>query len=284
MRGIFRANHKRATNKKDSGRPPRVRVHCVSAHDQIGFTPHVNNMDNVKEYRDDARFDHEATILIEDFPVGTYYHGRMINYSESGMCFESQVVHEPGAPIIFCIEDSPYPACPGVYRGQIKWCRPLAETGSLYSFGMGVEYFKNDFLLNLQSKSQTGLSRMPSAFLEENTARTLDGQPGIEEAQEIRTEIRQSTEDLDENHRKHPRRPFGRSVLYATRNRFFKGTIKDISKGGVFIEAPDMMAVGLPLTLAIPSGGQGRGLKLKGEIVRIDPNGLAIRFKSVIKN
>ena len=244
----------------------------------------VNDMENVKEYRDDARFDYEATILIEDFPDGTYYHGRMTNYSESGMCFESQAVHEPGAPIIFSIEDTPYPACPGVYHGQIKWCRPLPEKASIYNFGMGVEYFKPDFLLALQDKSQKGLSRPPSPFHDGSTARILDGQTGIEEAREIPTEIRRSPKYHDENHRKHPRRSFGRPVLYATRNRFFKGTIKDISKGGVFIEAPDMMAVGLPLTLAIPSGDQGRGLKLKGEIVRIDSNGLAIRFKSVIKN
>ena len=257
---------------------------ALPAHDDIGFIPHMNDMQNVKEYRDDARFDHEATILIEDFPDGTYYHGRMTNYSESGMCFESQVGHEPGAPIIFSIEDSPYPACPGVYHGQIKWCRPLPETASLYSFGMGVEYFKPEFLLTLQAKSQTDLSPTPTPFHAGRTAQIPDNQTGFEDVQEMPTDIRQPPKDHDENHRKHPRRSFGRPVLYATRNRFFKGTIKDISKGGVFIEAPDMMAVGQPLTLAIPSGDQGQGLKLKGEIVRIDPNGLAIRFKSVIKN
>ena len=249
-----------------------------------GAPRHVSDMDSVKESRNDKRFGHEATILIEDIPQGTYYHGKMVNYSEKGMSFESQVGHEPGAPIIFSIEDSPYSECPGVYHGQIKWCRQLPETASLYSFGVGVEYFNPDFLLTLRGISRTVLPHRPYPSPGGDTAQIRNRQIGIEEAQEIPAQMRQKKRIHAEDHRKHTRRSFDRPVLYATRNRFFKGTIKDISKGGVFIEAPDMMAVGQHLTLAIPSGGQGRGLKLKGKIVRIDPNGLAIRFRSVIKN
>lgn len=249
-----------------------------------GAPRHVSNMDIIKESRSDARFGHEATILIEDTPQGTYYHGRMVNYSQNGMCFEAQVGHEPGAPIIFSIEDSPYPACPGVYHGQIRWCRQLPETASIYSFGMGVEYFNPDFLLALHDKSRGVLPQTPYPRPDGDTPRTRNHQIGIEEAQEHPTEMGQKTKNRAEELRKHTRRSFDRPVLYATRNRFFKGTVKDISKGGVFIEAPDMMAVGQQLTMAIPSGDQGRGLKLKGKIVRIDPDGLAIRFKNVIKN
>ena len=241
-------------------------------------------MHGVKEYRNNTRFDHEAIILIEDIPEGTYYHGRMVNYSDKGMCFESHIVHEPGAPIIYSIENSPYTECPGVYHGQIRWCRELPETVSLYSYGFGVEYFKPGLLKSIKDDAPIPITQTSSPASEENHSHKVEGPTEIEQAIDHITDLQKSHPDKVEDHRKHSRRSFDRPILYATRNRFFKGTIKDISKGGVFIEAPDMMAVGQRLTLAIPSGRQGRGLKLRGEIVRIDPEGLAIQFRSIIKN
>ena len=244
---------------------------------------YANDMDYEKESRNDARFSHEATILIEDIPKGTYYHGQMFNYSESGMYFESRRKHEPGAPIIFSIEDSPYRKCPGVYHGHIKWCRPLPETASLYDFGMGVEYFKATLPAETSDQPGNAFYRSPPPGKEDSGLTSTDRASAGDTADRPVVN-RQMTLAQKGNKREHRRRSFDRPVLYATRNRFFKGTIKDISKGGVFIEAPDMIAVGQRLTLAIPSVRNRRGLKLKGEIVRIDPNGLAVRFDSIIKN
>ena len=84
--------------------------------------------------------------------------------------------------------------------------------------------------------------------------------------------------------RQHPRRSFGRATLYASRDRFIKGTVKDISKGGMFIEATDGITMGEQLNLAVPAGHRRRDFTVRGEIVRVDPNGLAIRFKRLIKN
>ena len=260
-------------------------VESIQETDNVSYQE-LSDMGGVKEYRNNTRFDHEAIILIEDIPEGTYYHGRMVNYSDNGMCFESHVAHESGAPIFYSIENSPYPECPGVYHGQIKWCRKLPETASLYSYGLGVEYFKPGFLSSINENAPITVPHTPSPADEAKNSYKFK----VEEASEIEQALddipvlHENLPDQDKEHRKHSRRSFDRPILYATRNRFFKGTIKDISKGGVFIEAPDMMAVGLRLTLAIPSGRQGRGLKLRGEIVRIDPEGLAIQFKSIIKN
>jgi hypothetical protein len=240
-------------------------------------------MDREKESRSDARHVHEATILIEDIPKGTYYHGQMVNYSVSGMYFESHLKHEPGAPIIFSIEDSPYRKCPGVYHGRIKWCRPLPETASLFGFGMGVEYFKATLPAELGGQPRNVFYRSPPPD-RVTTDQIPTGRTRVEDTADKAVDNRQNIAAQADNQREYRRRPFDRPVLYATRNRFFKGTIKDISKGGVFIEAPDMIAVGQRLTLAIPSARNRRGLKLKGEIVRIDPNGLAVRFNSIIKN
>jgi hypothetical protein len=251
----------------------------------------LSEMGGVKEYRSNVRLDHEATILIEEIPEGTYYHGKMVNYSDNGMCFESHIAHEPGAPIFYSIENSPYPKCPGVYHGQIRWCRKLPETASLYSYGLGVEYAKPGLLDSIKEDTPQAVPHTPAPHEAvkgddkvEGAAIRITDAIEIEQALADIPNLHESHPDDDMEHRKHSRRSFDRPILYATRNRFFKGTIKDISKGGVFIEAPDMMAVGQRLTLAIPSGRQGRGLKLRGEIVRIDQEGLAIQFKSIIKN
>jgi hypothetical protein len=258
-------------------------IESTQGADQLSYQE-LSEMDGVKDYRNNTRFDHEAIILIEDIPEGTYYHGKMVNYSDNGMCFESQIIHEPGAPIIYSIENSPYTECPGVYHGQIKWCRELPETVSLYTYGLGVEYFKPGLLNSIKEDAPSPKPQTPSPTVEENRPYKVEDPTEIEQALDDISYLQESHPDEGENHRKHSRRSFDRPILYATRNRFFKGTIKDISKGGVFIEAPDMMAVGQRLTLAIPSGRQGRGLKLRGEIVRIDPEGLAIQFKRIIKN
>lgn len=241
-------------------------------------------MDHTTEFRLDARFKHEAAILIEDFPIGTYHHGQMGNYSQAGMYFESNVAHAPGAPIIFGIEDTPYETCPGVYHGEVKWCRRLPDRDSSYDFGIGVEYFKPDPIAERRGKSKKKTEAPQRRTMSDgNAKRRKPPMPQII-AFELEPSENPPQTGAKANLRKHPRRTFGKPVLYATRSRFFKGTIRDISKGGVFIEAPDMMAVGQRLTLAIPSGKRRRGLKLRGEIVRIDPNGLAIQFKSLITN
>jgi hypothetical protein len=51
----------------------------------------------------------------------------------------------------------------------------------------------------------------------------------------------------------------------------------------MFIEAADGIAVGEHLNLAVPAIHRQRDFTVRGEIVRVDPNGLAIRFEHLIK-
>ncbi|MEJ2473539.1 MAG: PilZ domain-containing protein, partial [Desulfobacterales bacterium] len=82
---------------------------------------------------------------------------------------------------------------------------------------------------------------------------------------------------------RHSRRLFGSATLYASRNRFIRGIVRDISKGGMFIEAADGIALGERLNLAIPAVHRRKDFTVRGEVVRVDPNGLAIRFERLIK-
>jgi PilZ domain len=241
-----------------------------------------NTMKTTWEARSAARFDHTATILIENRPEGTYHHGKMVNFSAGGLYFECTIAYAPGAPVIFGIENTPYAGCRGVYHGHVKWCRRLPEKRSLYDFGIGVAYVKPDLSKIGRRQSHPLSTARLRPTTEDHDAPQKPEQP------ESASERRVSPDDHDGNQRpveqrRHPRRPFGGAPLYASRNRFIRGTVKDISKGGMFIEAADGIAVGEHLNLVVPAGQRQRDFTVRGEIVRVDPDGLAIRFERLIK-
>ena len=242
-----------------------------------------NEMKTTWKARINDRFDHAATILIENFPKGTYHHGKMVNYSMGGLCFECTVAYALGAPIIFGIENSPYAMCPGVYHGHVKWCRRLPKKESLYDFGIGVAYVKPALSKNLRRQS------LPPSPAWHRPEKGGHGAPQKPEQEDIAGKRCVSTDDhgrtqWPNEQRRHPRRSFGKATLYASRDRFIRGTVKDISKGGMLIEAADGIAVGEQLNLAVPAAHRRRDFTVQGEIVRVDPNGLAIRFERLIKN
>ena len=78
-------------------------------------------MDLNPENRDTPRFEHESTVMVEDYPAGHYHEGRMYNYSRSGMYFESDFAPRIGSDIFVGIENSPYSSNHDVYRAKVIW-------------------------------------------------------------------------------------------------------------------------------------------------------------------
>ena len=93
------------------------------------------------ENRDTPRFDFEATIMLENYPSGKYYEGRMSNYSRTGMYFESDFAPKLGSDLFIGIENSPYSYNHDVYRAKVMWCKKLPENASFYYYGVGVKYY-----------------------------------------------------------------------------------------------------------------------------------------------
>jgi hypothetical protein len=98
-------------------------------------------MDSNPEQRDDTRFYHEATVMIENYPEGKYYEGRMYNYSRGGMYFESDFAPEQGSDVFIGIENSPYSSGHDVYRARVMWCKELPDNVSFFYYGIGVKYY-----------------------------------------------------------------------------------------------------------------------------------------------
>ncbi len=233
------------------------------------------------EYRDNARFDHEAAILIENYPKGSYYHARMFNYSQSGMYFESNIPFRRGTIIIFGLENSPFENCPGVYRAMVKWCKKLPDKSSIYYYGVGAEFFNPNRLSSKIPRKITPQQKRPAG-------RHVYQRGVIGKSKIGRATAPKSTGPLFRSRvqysRKHPRKLFSKNINYIANKKFYEGLVKDISRGGMFIKSGDKFSVGQELTLAIPSANRLKSLKLRGEVVRTDKEGFGVKFKRMLKS
>jgi Tfp pilus assembly protein PilZ len=70
-------------------------------------------------------------------------------------------------------------------------------------------------------------------------------------------------------------------VSYATYDRVYSNTIKNISQKGVFIETQRPLFVGEELVMSFSMKGFGKPLKVKCEIVQVSRSGIGVEFKSM---
>lgn len=87
-------------------------------------------------------------------------------------------------------------------------------------------------------------------------------------------------ERLAKGKREHERKPFLTTVDYSTESGAYRDFIKDISHGGVFIETHTPHLVGDNLSMVFLLSGHEKRLKIQGEIVRIEPKGIGVKFKA----
>ena len=66
---------------------------------------------------------------------------------------------------------------------------------------------------------------------------------------------------------------------FVIQDRAYKGFIFNISDGGAYIETRETFSVGQKLVLAFPSPNSKEHVKKTGEIVRIDKNGIGVKFE-----
>ena len=98
-------------------------------------------MESSPDQRATRRYHHETAIMYEHYTSGKYFEGRMFNYSRGGMYFESNFAPEVGIEIFIGVENSPYTAGHDVYRAKVVWHTGLVDSKSLFSHGIGVQFF-----------------------------------------------------------------------------------------------------------------------------------------------
>ena len=194
------------------------------------------------ESRDTARIDHTSALQVKDLQSGKIHKARMLNYSKEGFYFESDSVLNPGVQFYIGIHNSPYASLPNVLEYH--------RAQIMWQKKLKRSFFRFGYGVKLAS-------------------------PGHK--QDLKNDTKK-TKDL----RKHPRRPYNQSTMFATGNGIFEGSIKNISSSGVFITAKSTFQVGQIITLSLPFKNK-REVKVKGEIVWTNDEGFGLKFLDIDK-
>ena len=75
------------------------------------------------------------------------------------------------------------------------------------------------------------------------------------------------------------RKIFSTELYFADKKRSYRGYIRNISYGGLFIETRNQIPSGEMITMTFPAQDSGRNLKLRGQVAWSSPEGIGIIFK-----
>ena len=216
------------------------------------------------EQRDNTRFKHLSDVTYEDLEKGVHAQSKMYNYSKDGLYFESDLKLEVGEAVFIGIENSPYAKQAGTYEcyhAVIKRRQSLKRSG--YKYGYGVLY------------SDPDLSKDPKA----TTTITLgSGTPPPARQPEAQPKPRGRKDN-----RRHKRIRLSRTVDCFSKKHLFRGTVKNISPSGAFIETDQSFTVGEKLALALPFVKKGEGAMVKAEVIWMNDQGIGVKFKKAVK-
>ena len=102
--------------------------------------------------RVETRSIHKSPVKIQDLKTGLYHKARMVNFSNSGLHFESDHLLEVGAQIYIGIENSPFAALTDVYdvyQANIIWRCRLDSVFYQYGYGVQLSYTRDKRYLHV---------------------------------------------------------------------------------------------------------------------------------------
>jgi Tfp pilus assembly protein PilZ len=195
------------------------------------------------EKRNYVRAPFKTPIIVEDLNGGYIYRARMINYSKRGIFIETDVGLEPGDEIYIGIEESPSQLSTDATRSYRA--RVIWQKTLKNSF---FNFGYGVIIISGQNKNSQGRK------------------------DRNRQELR-----------KYPRKPYPKMVFFTSQNRYYRGSIGNISRGGIFIKTDDIFHIGQIIKLVIPETKIDKGVMLVAEVVRLDEIGVGVKFKAVLK-
>jgi Tfp pilus assembly protein PilZ len=200
--------------------------------------------------RETNRYHFETVILHDTLIPDIFYDAKMYDISKGGVHFESDQSLYPGEEIYIGLKSSPYSEDSEKYYSyvRIKWRKILPNAS--FKFSYGAEFIK---------ASKSLLKILDIADFEND-------QP---KSQALKKES---------DPREHQRKRYRKVVYFTSRNSKHKGFIKNISRGGAFIITQEKFAIGQMIKLVFPATRLKKESRLKGWIVRVDQNGIGVRF------
>ena len=122
---------------------------------------------------------------------------------------------------------------------------------------------------------------MENNELSKNEVRTviLEKFDGISE-EKMRQLLKYLYEEQIPEKRKYDRKDFLRIIDYTVGDRYYRDFIQDMSNSGVFIKTSQTFSEGQMILMTFMSPDNQQPFKINGEIVRVMPNGIGVKFKT----
>ena len=210
-------------------------------------------VDIYTERRKFRRFSYEAIISHDLLTRQKIFAGKIANFSKGGLYFESDQTIHPGEEIFLKLTkpadapgDDSLPQLPFVVK--ILWHKSLQA--SAFRYGYGAQYLD----------PQDALVKT------------------IESAEAGKTDRKHHAPQDDEDPREYPRRAYNKPLVFDYKNQYYRSLVTDISHGGVFIKTKLKMSLGRKVIIVIPGSKIRKKSKIKGWIVRRNPEGFAVKF------
>ena len=200
--------------------------------------------------RKNKRYHFESIILHDTLLPDIYYDAKMYDIGKGGMYFESDQSLYPGEEIYIGLKGSPYSENTEKYFSyvRIKWRKEL--TGGSFKFGYGAEFIKaSEALLKILDVAGFGGELPKDKHFQK-----------------------------EKDPREHQRTSYRKVVYFTSKNAKHEGYVRNISRGGAFIVTREKFAIGQILKLIFPATRMKEELRLKAWIVRVDDNGIGVRF------
>ena len=208
-------------------------------------------MELYTDIRGKKRFNCDAEVSHDNLLPDVFYPARMYNFSTGGLYFESEQRLYIGDYINFRVK---YPDRPSEnhthyqFGIEIIWRREAQH--SSFKYGYGSKFINpNQTLENIIDLSRLEKQRIPQKSVEK-----------------------------EKDPRRHPRRPYNRSLVIIAQNRNYKGLMTNISRSGAFIKTQNNFAVGQILVILFPGHKKQKDVKLKGYVVRLNRSGVGVIF------
>ena len=207
------------------------------------------------ERRKHKRYQYEAIISHDILAQEATPAGKIYNFSNSGLYFESNQTFYTGEEIFVEILDQPQSSEVGfelLFDVEIVWRKKLED--SVFKQGYGARFTKP-----VESIEKS----IGESFARKSPPRRYP-RPAIKEKTDARA---------------YPRKKFRKWLSFNYKNIMCRGWVTNISRGGAFIETDRRFSLGEKIKFVVTASKTREKMQLRGWIVRLAPQGFAVSFE-----
>ena len=204
------------------------------------------------ERRKHKRYRYEAIISHDILSQEAAPEGKIFNFSQTGLYFQSKHSFLEGEEIFVEIigHSQSEKGLELLFDVVIVWRKKSRDSSFPYDYGARFKY--------------------PPASIE-----NILGSGNADD----RTPSVQKSALIDQNDaRQNPRKPYHKSMVFNYKNNICRGLVTNISHGGAFIRSTTRLSLGHKLIFVITGSKIRKNVKLRGWIVRLTPEGFAVSF------